>query len=551
MTILVLLAAAAAALITYLLLERTGRSSVVPATARTVVWAVLGLLLLNTGCPREDEGGAPLVVLDGSLSFRTDSARFYRLVDSARSLAGEVVFAGDSRPASDSAARGRSQVANGVVAALASGRPVELWTDGEVTDWLALPADAREMISVVPFARTVVPQLALPHLAGPERVTAGDSVVIRGEVASYGAWQGDSVSLQAAVGSRTVGSARLALGPAEGRRAFSLTVRTGGLTPGDHLVEVQVQGASPLPEAAARWHRLRVVAQPGVVMVADPADWDARFLYRAMIEVAELPVRGYQMISPGSWHRMSDLSPVAASEVESAGRRAELVVVKGRSPSWLGSSRARAVLLWPSGENGEARIAGDWYLSGGTSSPVAPHLAALPLDSFPPVESVTPVEPGEDEWVALSAQEGRRGALRPVIVGRDARQRRITISADGLWRWPFSGGSAEQGYRTLVAELTGWLLARPDSAAGAASPVSSVVERARPVVFRWQESGAPEPLAVEILTSDSSWMIPWYSAGTVCRPFIFQSAPTATGSPRGGKGSSRLNRTRGSGCQDP
>lgn len=160
--------------------------------------------------------------------------------------------------------------------------------------------------------------------------------------------------------------------------------------------------------------------------------------------------------------------------------------------------------VWPSGEGDAPALPGDWYLSASGASPVAGAFLGAPLDSFPPATRLMPVEPGSAEWVALSAQEGRRGAERPAVVGRDdGRVRRVTTAVDGLWRWAFRGGSSEQTYRAWVAATTSWLLGGADSARGVARPVRPVVANGRPVIFEWAGNGAPVPTPIS-WTGDSA-----------------------------------------------
>jgi hypothetical protein len=94
--------------------------------------------------------------------------------------------------------------------------------------------------------------------------------------------------------------------------------------------------------------------------------------------------------------------------------------------------------------------------------------------------------------VALSAQLGRRGAQRPAVLGtQDGRVRRVTVAADGLWRWAFRGGSSEQSYRSWVAATASWLLGGVDSGRGLARAIQPVVANGRPVLFQWLGSGPP------------------------------------------------------------
>jgi len=215
--------------------------------------------------------------------------------------------------------------------------------------------------------------------------------------------------------------------------------------------------------------------------------------------VAQLPVRGYLRLEPTRWRNMETLAPVASEDVAHAARLADLLIVKGEAPDFTRQSKARGIWFWPSGEGGETVLDADWYVVGGGVSPLAPALVGLPVDSFPPLNRITPIEAGPGDWVGLTAQDGRRGAERPVIVGRQtAGGRRLQTAADGFWRWAFRGASSEQGYRSLVAASVSWLLGTPDSAAGRARPVRAVVQNGRPVTFEWSGGGAVAPLPIAV-----------------------------------------------------
>jgi hypothetical protein len=192
------------------------------------------------------------------------------------------------------------------------------------------------------------------------------------------------------------------------------------------------------------------------------------------------------------WRSMADLRPVTSTAVRRAALRADLLILKGGVGKLAEGSKARGIWSWPSGENGDTQILGDWYLSAEAASPLAGAFLGEPVDSFPPAIQLTPVETGPQDWTALSAQLGRRGPRRPAVIGRqDGRVRRVVVAADGLWRWPFRGGASEQGYRSWVAATATWLLGGSDSAQGVARPVQAVVPNGRPVVFEWAGTGSP------------------------------------------------------------
>ena len=110
---------------------------------------------------------------------------------------------------------------------------------------------------------------------------------------------------------------------------------------------------------------------------------------------------------------------------------------------------------------------------------------------------VLPIQPDSGGWVAMTAQNGRRGPERPVVMGHaTSRRREVTVAADGLWRWAFRGGSSEQGYRSWVAATASWLLGGADSITGRARPVRNVVANQRPIVFEWLAPSQVTPLEI-------------------------------------------------------
>jgi hypothetical protein len=495
---LVVLAAAALSAGTYLGLERLGRRAWPAIVARAVAWAALGVLLLNVSCPRPPAVRRPIVLLDGSLSMTApgqDWAESRRLADSL----GEVRTFGDERPGVDSLPnRGRSLLSPALAAAAASDRPVIVLTDGEIDDAAELPADllARTRIDVLP--RVSTRDVALVSIDGPARVTAGDS--LRYDISVR--FAGDSVRDSAVVELRSDDAKRTLLtrrvirttgGDARG----VLRAATGGIGAGEHLLSVKVVDNSDAePRTDERLVHLSVVATPGVVFVANPGDWDARFLFRTIREVAALPARGYVRIGE-SWRTMTDLRPVSEDVMRQAIRGADLVVLKGRAVDRASDLRGRGVWLWPGGGGEAAAQNGDWYLTATPASPISAALGGLPIDSFPPAVALTPAQPTSSGWVGLMAQAGRRGAPRPAFFGSEsAGVRRVMTAADGLWRWSFRGGSSEQGYRALVGATITWLLGAPDTARGPAHPVRPVVTNGRPLVFEWTGAGAAHAVPI-------------------------------------------------------
>ena len=496
--LLVALAGAALAAGTYLGLERLGRRALVPMSCRAVAWAAIGVLLVNVSCPAVALRERPIVLLDASLSLDAKAGQWRAARQLADSL-GEPRRFGGVGPDRDPAvpAFGRSSLAASLGAAAASGRPVIIVSDGEIDDLPDVAPDllAKAGVRVVP--RRDGSDVAISAVDAPRRAVRGDTIGIAIDLRAFGALP-ESTSVT--ISDRGTVLARRSAAWRDGVARIAVRLPTSTLQPGERLLRVQRVGPPDLePDTDERLIRLDLAETPGAVLLASPGDWDARFLYRAVRDVAGVPLRGFVRLEPGRWRDMRDLTPVSEADVRLAARNADLLLLKGATADYARTARARGVLTWPSGEGGETLLAGDWYLGEVGASPIAASLVGAPLDSFPPATALVPLQPDPESWVGLSAQEGRRGASRPVIVGRTAgRVRTVTVAADGLFRWSFRGGSSEQAYRSLVGGTIAWLLGGADSLGGAARPVRHVVQRGQPVVFEWRAAGQPMPTPVQL-----------------------------------------------------
>jgi hypothetical protein len=497
MVVLVVLLAGGAAALVYLGWERLGSRAWLPLVCRTIAWAALGLLLVDLSCAVRATPARPFVLLDASLSLSAAGGRWQEARDSAVRM-GEVRRFGDERLTSDTTpTRGRSLLAPALVAASSSDRPIIVVSDGEIEDQLDIPPDILARATVRLFPRTPPPDVAITRVAGPLRVSAGDSIPLELAVEKTGGSTRDTITVTVESDARRLASGLVRLAGADAGRA-RIVIPPGALAKGDHLLHVNLVGAGDRePRTDNRLHLVTVTPTPGVVFLAAPADWDSRFLYRVLREVTQLPVRGFVRLDAERWRDMTSLRTVSAEQVRGAARAADLLILKGGIARLAESSLARGVWLWPSGENGEPQIPGDWYLSAGDGSPVASAFLGQPLDSFPPVTQLTPIDPGPREWVGLYAQLGRRGLRRPAVLGgQSGRVRQIRVAVDGLWRWAFRGGSSEQSYRSWVAATASWLLGGVDTAGGVARAVQPVVANGRPLLFEWVGSGAPVPQGI-------------------------------------------------------
>jgi hypothetical protein len=481
---------------TYFRLEAPASRAWIPMALRAVAWSAIGTLLLNPGCAGPADRRPPLVLLDGSLSMSTTPGGWQAAVDSAHVL-GEVRWFGDARPASDSLPhRGRSELTPALAAAAASGRRVLVVTDGALDDSPSVPADLLRASGVTVLAHPAHRDFAVTQVVAPGRITSGDTLRVIAEVRLSGDGPRDSAAVELSLGSRVLARRFVRLAPGAAV-PVAFAVGTRGLPPGTQFVRVSlVGGPDAEPRDDSRLAALEVASTPGVVVLANPGDWDARFLYRTLREVAELPVKGFVRLDADRWRAMDDLKEVSGDAVLTAVRGADLLVVRGASAGLDAGTRARGVLRWPEGEDGDS---GDWYVTPGAASPIAMAFLGVATDSLPPATGAVPLAAATGDWVGASAQRGRRGAARPVLVGRqEGRRRTLTIGIEGLWRWEFRGGPSAQAYRAMVAAAVAWLLASPDSGGAAAHVVRGVVEQGMPLMFaRTDDSTAALPVTLD------------------------------------------------------
>jgi hypothetical protein len=283
-------------------------------------------------------------------------------------------------------------------------------TDGEVSDGGELEPELLQGVGIRVFGRESVPGAAIRRLDGPTVVSAGDTARFEVELVRFGGL-GDTAQVALRVNGK-LSSRRPVRFQGGDLARHSLALPTAGLS-GEVTVEVIITAPGDRERRDdARWAILRVIPAPGIVVLASPPDWDSRFLYRTLREVSELPVRGFLEIQTGVWREMDGLQPVATSTVRRAAAGADVLVLKGSRGGPALGIRPRGVWLWPSGMGGEAQLSGEWYAAARSGSPVADAFVNVPVDSFPPLGPVTPIEPSEEEWVGLVVQLGRRGAER-------------------------------------------------------------------------------------------------------------------------------------------
>lgn len=502
LAILVAAASVAAALALYLGVERVGPGGIPLALLRALTWGVVAALLVNPAWRRPGAGGVT-VLLDHSLSMSdpSGSARWTEALDSARAIAGRrgrILLFGEEPRVYDGVAApdaASSRLLPALREAAAAGGAVAIVTDGALDDAGSVPTELLRAARVLVLPKPARPDAGIAAFELPAALRAGDTVAAAVDVVAAATSPGDTATLELLDAGRVVSRARLAVGSGGSYRRELVFVPAAPAGIGESEVrryEARVSGvrgdAEPRDDRRAS---LAVVARTSVIAVfSDSPDWDSRWLAAAVAATSGMPVRYLVRLDGGTWRDAGTLRPVPYEVVRAAAARAALVVAHGTPEGIAAMSRlARGSLWqWPAGRS-EAASPGEWYVTPAESaSPAGAALAGVPLESLPPLEAVAPLpRPDSGTWTGLTAREGRRGDPRSVLTGGLAGPRRtVQLNGAGLWRWAAKGGVAREGYRSLVAALTDWLLERQP-------PVPAVVSAGRDSLARGLAEFLPRP----------------------------------------------------------
>ncbi len=457
--------------------------------ARWLALLALAGLVVDPGIGMRSSGDHRLILLDNSISMHSATAR----QDSVAALLRADVPIRRFGEAAPDVPGGLSSLQSALAAAVASGSRVELITDGEITDRMAIPADLLSRITVNVVPRRAEADVALAAVRMPERIAATDTLTVEVELRVSAGWPAGPVAIALRDGEQTLLTGET---PIDGPGRY--LVRLHGLLPatltGDRwLTLVRLGAPDAEAETDVRWRHLRVTATPAVVAIVTTPDWDGREMISTLAAVSESRVRGFIRLAPERWYRTDRMTPVSAAEVARAAAAADLLAVRGDTTPWRSSGRSR--ILWPT-----AGEAADWYAEVvAEPSPLSVAVAGVPSESLPPLTAASPIRAAA--WQGLQVRRARRGDPLPVVAGRISGGRSVVISADGFYQWAFRGGVAEQAWRSVIAAATSWLLSAPSADAAAAEPIDRVTERGRPVRFRASDSIVqPVPLT---LMSDS------------------------------------------------
>jgi hypothetical protein len=463
----------------------SGSVRILLAAMRALAIAIVVALLLDAPLGRA-RPIPPWAFVDASLSMTRGDTSLWRVAwDSARRVGAEslLVF-GDSVRRGDPASRpadATTHLRPVVERTIATGRPVVLVTDGETQDSSALDAlTTGSRVIVLP--RRPQRDIALTTMEAPRAGVEGDSLAIRMTVAAG--------SEGAAAGQLTLHLDRQLLGrwPLDAmspwaERQYDLRIRVEGAQGAGILRAV----AAVPGDLEARNDTLSAVIEisraASAVFVSTSPDQDARFAVAILRGALALPTRGFLRVAPGQWRHEGSLAPATEAEVRQAFRDAPIAILHGDTtvfgPLRTATMGPVALLVPPESEDGE------WYATSTPISPLSGALAALPLDSLPPIAAGVPAT---GDWTALEARRGREPTRRAVVVGRDS-PRRVIVTGAGFWRWRFRAGASADAYAALWGGIFDWLAAERADRRGAV-PDAGVVRAGQ--MIRWRRGSSAD-----------------------------------------------------------
>lgn len=465
------------------------------AAFRAAALALLVALLLDAPLGRA-RPARPAVFIDASLSMGREGAGLARVArDSARAAGGDSLWLfgdtvrapGDASNATDPTSRLRPVVER----SMAGGRPAVIVTDGEVADSIALE-------SLVSGSRLVIlqrpprPDVAVASLDAPRAAVEGDSLDLVVTLTS-GAQGAAAATLALMLDDAIIGRWPVEPMSPWSERRIERRVRAGNGS-GVSLLRAVVSSpgdAEPRNDTLAAPIELARAAR--AVIVSSSPDEDVRFAMSVLRGALALPTHGYLRVAPGTWRNEGALTPVTETEVRAALRDAPVAILHGDSlifgPPRAATRGPLALLVPADAEEGE------WYPVATPASPLSGALAALELDSLPPVAAGLPAA---GDWIALEARRGREAIRRSLVTGRDEPRRVVIVTGSGFWRWRFRGGASSDAFAALWGGIFDWLAAERADRRGA---VPERLQLRAGDVLRWRRGSSADTLVPVTLRS--------------------------------------------------
>jgi len=438
-----------------------------------VVAALLDAPLRRAVAPR------PVVALDVSVSWLADdddaawrAAR--AVVDSLLDGHADALrLFGDSlrtAPIPDRPTDVGSRIRPVVEWALATGRPVQVVTDGRLDDpeWVArLPVGS----TVHRIDRPARAAAVLTALDAPTAAPAGDTILAEVTVTADAA---GAPPRQLTLGRDAQVIARRdleALGPYE-TRVVSVPVPLGAVEGAVRLTARLLDGTNVTDSITVP---MRITGGAAAVVISTAPDQDARYAVAALRAVRRGPVRAYWQVAKGVWRVDGTLAPVEERVVRREAGEASLLLLHGDT-AFLGAPgalRTAGLILMSPPPPGD-----EFYpVAPSSPSPLSDALSGLPWDSLPPLD-VALTRASADEVTVVETRRGRRFESRVAIRAqeRDAiGQRVVRIPAAGFWRWRSRGGRSAASYDALVGALVDWAGATPGEAADSIGTTEAAV----------------------------------------------------------------------------
>ena len=438
-----------------------------------VVAALLDAPLRRAVAPR------PVVALDVSVSWLADdddaawrAAR--AVVDSLLDGHADALrLFGDSlrtAPIPDRPTDVGSRIRPVVEWALATGRPVQVVTDGRLDDpeWVArLPVGS----TVHRIDRPARAAAVLTALDAATAAPAGDTILAEVTVTADAA---GAPPRQLTLGRDAQVIARRdleALGPYE-TRVVSVPVPLGAVEGAVRLTARLLDGTNVTDSITVP---MRITGGAAAVVISTAPDQDARYAVAALRAVRRGPVRAYWQVAKGVWRVDGTLAPVEERVVRREAGEASLLLLHGDT-AFLGAPgalRTAGLILMSPPPPGD-----EFYpVAPSSPSPLSDALSGLPWDSLPPLD-VALTRASADEVTVVETRRGRRFESRVAIRAqeRDAiGQRVVRIPAAGFWRWRSRGGRSAASYDALVGALVDWAGATPGEAADSIGTTDAAV----------------------------------------------------------------------------
>ena len=184
--------------------------------------------------------------------------------------------------------------------------------------------------------RDTVPNAAVLDLHVPRAVQAKDSVVVTLTIGTWGSLEGDTALVEIFEDARRIVSRNVVLPQSPGIGRRQVVIPSERLSLGDRVVRVAL--TAPGDRESRDDVRMRVISVtdlPSVVVLVDPADYEGRFLFQELNDIAQGSVRGYARVANDRWVEMGSMGIVRDAEVERATQAAALVIhrsTQGRLP---------------------------------------------------------------------------------------------------------------------------------------------------------------------------------------------------------------------------